>query len=287
MRILVEEHAVPEIKLFMDTVALSVQARGHEVVRWNESRYQHAVADLAFIWNPLAGDRSRFVGYWRKQGIPSMCAELGWFPQRKTYQVDPHGINMAASWAGTPVPFTAKNRIKISVRDKVLVLLQSEGDTQLACFSPWVSLKGLVELVARNAPQKIVVRKHPYNPPSQDMVSFVQSFPGASWDDSPSLSAALDRYDLIATLNSSSAVEAMLRGKAVLCFGEALYRVRGAVACMTEDPALLRETLTNLDAIPIWVEAQKAVAHAMLARQWTVDTIPTKLEGLLRSIPKY
>ena len=114
----------------------------------------------------------------------------------------------------------------------------------------------------------------------------IESLPKWRLDDSPTLSDALQRFDVMATINSSSAVEALDKKALVLCFGQAVFRQRGALLCMGPDVGELRAVTQNLKNQPVWEEGQHAVVSAILARQWNEGNVRRKLHQLLESLPR-
>jgi hypothetical protein len=297
MRIVLEQHGIDTIRDFMEMIAENAMALGHSVAWWkgffvdmehipSEAQYPPPSGDLAIVWNGLAQATERYHDAWRMAGTPVIYAEAGWYPQKGNFQMDHRGVNAAASWCGNPMPFPKKTRVSVSNKGEILVILQVEGDSQLQFFSPWVDMASMLRLLGGSAPQTLVIRRHPRQDPSEELRRVINALPKWRWDDSPTLTEALKKYDLLATINSSSAIEAMSAGKVVLCFGKAVFRVQGAVVCMSGDGELTRRLLAHPESLPVYREGQQMVVSSIVAHQWNSANVRRKLHQLLESVPR-
>ena len=110
-RILVESRSDLNVKPTLDALAACCIELGHEVVRWRgplsgRVRYSRRLSDcdLAIVWNGIHEKYDRYIETLRARDVPILFAELGWFPQKQTFQLDPCGVNAAASWVTSPAP---------------------------------------------------------------------------------------------------------------------------------------------------------------------------------------
>ncbi len=88
----------------------------------------------------------------------------------------------------------------------------------------------------------------------------------------------------MATVNSSSGVEALIRGVPILCFGNAIYRHSGAVLCCTNDQNHARKAIANLDRAGIWQQKVNELVKRIMDKQWVIKDVPKKLKPLLDQV---
>lgn len=174
----------------------------------------------------------------RVLGIPSIHNELGplrapWF--RKTNYFDFEGVNGSTSAANRWAAFRAENAdVPVLAREALLELLQTVApraspasrhrmgvalqvadDSNLIAFgNGYSSFDALA--TARRYCDDILARPHP---------AMVQKFqmPGVSWDESATPADFLTRIDHLVTVNSSMALEGMLRGVRVSVLGQSPF----------------------------------------------------------------
>ena len=238
---------------------------------------------FAVIWNGLLEPYAKHLTEWRFRGIPCMIAELGWYPHDWAFQVDWKGVNAAASWADEPIVAAHHTPVPIHNHNEVLVLLQYDEDTQITRFSPWFkTMEEFVRFLAETVPQKLVVRRHPHFefPPEVGKLFGEKVRP----DDAEDLADALDRYDLVACINSSGGVEAIQRGKLVFCFGLAVYRWNGVVVCLDNDRARTTQAFLNSQEAPVWIEPMRAMMSRIARKQWPVDQVTDRMTEALGSV---
>lgn len=178
----------------------------------------------------------------RVLGIPSIHSELGplrspWF--RKTVYFDFEGVNGTTSAVSRWTAFCAENPdVPVLSREALLDMLQVTGakDPLLPHYPTGVALQvaddsnliafgrgfSAVEVLstARRFSENILARPHPNMPERFEM-------PGIAWDDSPTPADFLNRIDHLVTVNSSMALEGMLRGVRVSMLGETPFREGG------------------------------------------------------------
>jgi hypothetical protein len=288
--ILVEARRDPAPAKALDQIAATCRDLGHDLFRWRgplsgRVPYWRRVfpCDLAILWNGSHPAYRQIVAALRRRGAAVLLAELGWHPQKDTIQIDPAGINARASWAGQPL--TAMGRTPLPVRQvgDLLVVLQLDRDTQITQLSPWFADMGsVVELVCRHSALPVRVRAHPREPPGEDLRRRVESL-GGTWDDSPSLAAALSRAKALACVNSSCGVEALAACLPVLCYGRAIYRHSGAVYCLRDDPEATQQATAALAAghCGLFCEPIAELLGRIREHQWPLAEIPQRLPRLL------
>lgn len=289
MKILVEFREDPRVFKFLEPIAKACKILGHHVKRWAGplSYYTHKavktppLTDVVIIWNGL-GRYKIWKDLWSSRGTKLLIAELGWFPQGNTFQLDPQGFNMGASWANLSLPECSFSPWVKTKPLELLVLLQLDGDMQLAYYSPF--FKNMIEFVSfleKFSPLPLVVRRHPKKNPSPEVESLVNLSKKCRWDDSNTMQEALQKYDVIATINSSAAVEALVQKKWVLCFGKAVYCWPGAVVPLKNEQDQFQDCLSN--PIVLNVGAMEAVWTRLQEKQWWVKDLPDRLERMLNA----
>lgn len=274
----------------MAALAMACRASGHQVRFWLgglartvPNRWWIGSADLALVWN---GKKPRYepgVRTLRAAGAKIIYVEHGWHPQGPTVQMDPVGINAGASWAGARL--TAPKRTPLAVRERgdLLLVLQHDRDVQIQQYSPWFAdMRALVEHVLAHSSLPVRVRAHPRHRPHAALRALVQAS-GHAWDDSPSLAVALETCRAVACVNSSSAIEALDCGLPVLCFGEAVYRQRGAVHCLDNDPLALQAVTADLlrGQSALFVERVAETLAMIRQHQYSIDRLSQTLPALI------
>ena len=291
--ILVEARKSPEAGAFLDNMAAACRDVGHRVTRWRGPRSGRVPygrwlwpCDLAILFN---GTHERYGPYhqqldsWR---VPRLFVELGWYPQQGRFQVDPHGINAAASWSSERLTSTCRTPLAVPTRGDLLVVLQHDHDTQITHMSPWFdSMFSFVKHVAEHSALPLRLRKHPRHDLDRRLGEFARSN-GLAWDESPSLTTAMETCKAVACVNSSGAVEALAHRLPVLCFGKAIYRHPEAVYCLSDDGYQLRTVTRQLaeGRCDLFAEAVDEIVRRIAARQWTVAHIPQRLPRLLETL---
>ncbi len=292
-KIVVEARKSPEAGAFLDSLAAACRQAGHRVQRWRgprSGRVPHSrwmwPSDLAILFN---GTHQRYRPYHEQLDrwlAPRIYVELGWYPQQGQFQVDPHGINAAVSWAGQRLTAPCRTPLPVPPPDSLLVVLQHDHDTQITHMSPWFgNMLAFVKHVAEHAALPLKLRKHPRHDLDPRLGKLAQE-KGLLWDDSPSLSAALETCKAVACVNSSSAVEALARRLPVLCFGKAMYRHPQAVLCLTDDGQQLASVTRQLarGRCDLFVESVDEMVERIVAKQWTLEDIPHRLPPLIDSL---
>ena len=284
--ILVEARKDPNVRPALDLIAETCRSLGHEVFRWRGPLsgrvpyWRHPFdCDLAILFNGTHEKYSRALRLLKSRGAKLLFVELGWFPQKGTVQIDPAGINARASWASEPLEVSGSTPLAIRPGGDLLVLMQLDSDTQITELSPWfVNMRHFVTHVCRYSALPVRVRAHPLAPPSAALVEEVRKL-GGKWDDSANLAAALGRCKAVATINSSSGIEALSQKLPVLCYGQANYRHEEAVYCLTDRADETRRATEELAAgkCELAKERCEAALARVLAHQWPLAEIPRLL----------
>jgi hypothetical protein len=291
--ILVEVRKDPICATMLDAMADTCQSAGHRVVRWRgplsgRMPYGRAlpVCDLAILFN---GDHRRYrpaLARLQAWGAATLMVELGWHPQAGHYQVDPQGVNASASWAKTPLEVEGNTPLPVRATGDLLVLTQLDDDTQITNHSPhFRSMEEFVRFVCSASALPVRVRPHPKTPDMTRLREAVRQC-GASWDDSPTLNAALQACRAAACVNSSAAVAALESGLPVLCYGSAIYRHRGVVYCLDGEientRAATGEILQGRTALVR--ERLSAMVRRIVGKQWSVADVPGRLPAIVSEL---
>ena len=291
--IVVEARKSPEAGALLNLMAETCHQRGHRVLRWRgprSGRVPHSrwlwPCDLAILFN---GTHERYRPYHERLdrfGAPRIFVELGWYPQQGHFQVDPQGINAAASWCGERLTRPCRTPLAVPPAGELLVILQHDQDTQITHMSPWFDgMYSFVRHLAEHSMLPLRLRKHPKHHLDPRLHQLARQ-QGLVWDTSPSLAAALDNCRAVACVNSSGAVEALARRLPVLCFGKAIYRHPQAVVCLTDDGRQLRGVISQLAAgrCDLFTESVAEMVQRITSRQWTMADVSDRLPPLVESL---
>ena len=283
----------PECKTDSRCVAAACYRLGHRVRRWRgplsgrvpyRRRLPHC--DLAIIFNGAHPLYRPTIQRLNCRGVKKLFVELGWFPQSGSFQIDPRGINSAASWVGAPLSQTPEISLEMRPSGGLLVLLQDDADTQITLQSPWFDdMHGFLRHIVEYSTLPVRVRPHPRHRESIAVANLIANS-GCQLDESSLLSTALQDCRAIACINSSSAVEALAHHLPVLCYGESIYRHAGVVHCLTNDGEKTRAITNQLLAGHCGLFAN--LIDEFLARvhrnQWRLADIPSRLPKLLGKV---
>lgn len=291
--VLVEARLCPDGGLALDAIADTCQRLGHYVYRWR-GPYSGRVpywksffhCDLAIIFNGSHEKYDPIVSRLREMGSRLLFVEVGWFPQRDTVQIDPAGINAAASWAKEPLIREPVTPLPVRRRGDLLLVLQLDGDSQIQRLSPWFAgMTQFIDFVCRHSALPVRVRAHPKSRSNESLRRQVTAL-GAAWDGSPSLQKAMESCRAVACVNSSCGVEALSNRLPLLCYGQAVYRHAGAVYCLDRSPEKTRQATSELAAGDTRLSAE--LAEELYARimdhQWPLAAIPFRLPALLKQV---
>jgi glycogen synthase len=288
--VLVEARTDPRVGPKLDALARVCNQQDCKVIRWRSPfsgrlPFPAALApcDLAIIWNGFHPLYDSYVTALKENGTPLLFSELGWYPQSDTFQLDTEGFNAQASWSDDPLHYEPKTRMAIPDGPGILVILQWDADTQITMNSPFFrNMHSFLEHLARNSSLPLIVRAHPKHPPSRVVVDLVERSPLCRWDESPTLSEALGSCRAVATVNSSSALEALTGHIPVLCFGNAVFRHPGGVLCLDGNDSKTHAAIARLEEADLWVEAADAMISRLQEKQWRIDEVPDRLPAVLK-----
>lgn len=291
--ILVEVRKDPACAPMLDAMADTCHDIGHRVVRWRgplsgRMPYGRAlpVCDLAILFNGAHRRYRPALARLQAWGTATLMVELGWHPQAGHYQVDPQGVNASASWARTPLDVEGKTPLPLREAGDLLLLTQLDEDTQITNHSPWFrSMEEFVRFVCSASALPVRVRAHPKTPNMTRLREIVGQC-GASWDKSPTLTAAMQTCRAAACVNSSAAVAALESGLPVLCYGNALYRHGRAVYCLDGDAEKTRTATSEIlhGRTSLVQERVAAMVERILGRQWTIADVPRRLPGIVTEL---
>lgn len=251
--ILVEARKDQNVKPILDAIAHTCSENGYRVKRWRGPLSGRVpfprrvpTCDLAIVFNGTHKSYVPTLARLRQSNTPLLYVELGWYPQRGTFQIDHYGINSAASWVGEPLNEAPGKMLEIKSAGDLLVILQDDSDTQITHRSPsFVGMREFVAHICAFSELPIRVRFHPRHRPAAEVMSLIDKY-RCVVDSAPTLGDALNSCRAVACINSSSGVEALARHIPVMCYGEAIYRHHGAVYCLTKNGESTRATTRQL-----------------------------------------
>ena len=281
MRIVVEDrNDAPTIEK-LKAIAMACEELGHAVTRWkhNNGSSDLPECDVAFIWNGLHHVYNNAL----KNNCRFIFCENGWLPPGETIQIDPDGINFGASWAKESIDYIRSETVPVR-GGKLLVTLQSNGDSQIREYSPWFANDiEFVKHLLRYSQIDIRVRPHPVVGANDAMKRLVMITDGLEYDDSHTIEEAFDKASAVACINSTCGIQAIQAGLPVLCYGEAMYRHERVVWCMDNSglTTYCRTQQLKHGRCNLFVNAQKAMTDRVLSHQYTIDQIPNAIRGLL------
>jgi len=293
--ILIEARCDPNCRPILDALATACGNLGHEVWRWRgplsgrvsySRRLGHC--DLAILFNGAHHSYKKSLSQLRRRGAKLLFVELGWHPQLGTFQLDPQGINAAASWVDQPLVATACRKLPTRPGADLLVILQHDRDTQITDHSPWFA--DMVEFIShlcQHSQLPLRVRAHPRHPPSDRLIRLIEDR-GFQLDSCQSLSQALQQCRAVACINSSAAVEALAARVPVMCYGRAIYRHAGAVYCLDDRGDCTRRVTAAIAAgeSELYLESIDEVLRRIAGQQWRLEQIPARLPPVLTALLK-
>lgn len=224
--------------------------------------------DAVAVWNGLRYPDAVLVAAAREAGLPVVHFELGALPE--SLSIDLHGVNFdnsvprTASFylrhceqlpPATPLPLRPRRprrgkRLEVAALPERFLFapFQVNYDTQIVAHSPWIGsmhhwyevLAGVQQrLRAEGDPRVIVLREHP-----SDMTHYPDLHERAQRDgmllaNGNDMRELLDRMDVLLTINSSTGIEALLRGRKVIVCGQAFYDIDGLVLRARDGDSLL------------------------------------------------
>jgi hypothetical protein len=299
--IAVETMASQYARAGLDRVAECLLEHGYIVIRWQgpyARRFKFVASavpkcDAAVIWNGLKPRYRYPVKALQGRQIPFLVMEVGWHPQHWTYQLDSHGINCGASWVkdllSRDFPRTSPIVIKQQASD-LLVVMQNDGDSQISHYSPYFGrMSEFLGFLVEASHLPLRVRFHPRHPPGFGLRRLIRKHQHRlAIDHSPSFSEALVHAKAVACVNSSAGVEAMRLRVPVLCFGDSIYRVPGAVYCLDNNHAETNRVTRELSEGHCDLDdgAIEAVASTIESHQLSLEKLPLSVTAMIDSLLK-
>jgi len=134
--------------------------------------------DHVFLWNGNLDHYQPLRRLARERGVPVTIVEVGWFPQRKWYHLDPLGINAKSSLMTDDLAWIGDEHLErlrgfageyLQGRrwsgggEYVLCPLQLEEDTNIQEHSPFGNMQAFIDHVERAMfpHQTVVFKAHP------------------------------------------------------------------------------------------------------------------------------
>lgn len=267
------DYQLPAFSRFVLNIWLNLQ------FGWLYSAYSNCLKkyrpDAVVLWNGLKWDQQIMATAARQMGIRCLYMENGALPA--TTAVDARGVNFLNSLPRSldfyqnqpetelPAQLVARqqNRRKVQSAETgnhelpekyLFVPFQVETDSQIICFSPWISNMEAFyaqlqqQIDALPEPWVLVIKEHP---------SAVRSFghlhqrhPRIRFANHTPTQELIESSSGVITINSSVGIEALLLGIPVLVLGQAFYGLPGLVA-EAHDAAALRNWLQRPEQLPV------------------------------------
>jgi len=299
LTIAVETMASPYARAGLNCVAECLAMEGYQVTRWQgpyARRFKFVAStipncDAAVIWNGLKPRYQTPVKTLRRRKIPFLVMEVGWHPQKGTYQIDRDGINIGASWVKPLLTQNFATNSTVSLNPKgtdLLVIMQNDTDSQITHYSPHFDrMSEFLSFLIGASQLPLRVRFHPRHPPGFRLKMLIRrNHNKLTVDRSESLTSALGGALAVACVNSSSAVEAMERQLPVLCFGESIYGAIGAVYRLDRNPEKTRQVTRELSMGRCELDrgSIEAVISKIKSHQLTLDQIPKQVAPMMESL---
>jgi glycosyltransferase involved in cell wall biosynthesis len=187
-------------------------------------------AKCAFIWHGEDGHAAQMRQWCEELGIPAFYMEVGWFPQRDYFFIDPKGINASSSlmdddfsWVGDE-HYTKLAHLRQSYlgdlqwtrkNEYVLVPLQIEEDANILYHSPYKTMQEFIDRVeVKFADKNVIIKQHP-----RCHKEFTSRFPITRKGNI--LDMAKDA-ELVFGINSTSLLETAMMGVPTVAVGRCL-----------------------------------------------------------------
>jgi len=264
MRIAVQRTAETTVQAYdLDRVASICKQLGHVVGRFAVPDVP--VCDLAIMWDAVRRQDRQIRESIQLSGASVLLIGYGWLPPTETYQMSRVGVDAWVEWANKPLP-SGGPHIKVK-KGYLLVALQDERCFADAPISPWFrDNQQFIEFLSRHSELPIVVRLHP----KDKRPAHIRAIKDVSFDESTSMTTALEGACAVACISSKAALEAMAQHLPVLCYGRAIYARRGAVYCLTDRAMSTWAITANLAAghCDLRQDAQDAVLDELRDHQF-------------------
>lgn len=209
---------------------------GHEVVHVRQNKvpwsldFQHA-----FFCHGNHRTQVELRALLDRAGVPWTIAEIGFFPQKSHFFLDPKGINACSALMDDDLAWVTERHLRAyrdfaesyvgawrySGRDRyVFAPLQLEGDSNVALHSPFKTMQAFVDHVERTFPSEpIVFKAHPLDPNRSYRVSARNTLVY----DGPLFALARDAR-LVYGINSTVLYESVMQGVPTHAIGEGLLK---------------------------------------------------------------
>lgn len=265
------KETLEEIKKYKSSFYRKIlqQFRPDNIVIWNGLMdYQSTLIDMAKMINP----KQQFL-----------FLEAGWFPQKETYYFDPDGVNAASSLSRvTPSPLNEAQKkgirqwkeeyrhkhgnYKICDKGYYFIPLQLESDTNITLFSPFKSMRALLEWVIDNTNPDlpIVARPHPLS--SNNLEKIRNLSKRLHIDKENPLQKLIAESHAVIGINSTVLLESLIYEKPTIALGQGVFQSSNAVHIQNVDkkiPNLSKTKLTSIDNQEAFLHLLKSKQHKM------------------------
>ncbi|MDI4652857.1 MULTISPECIES: hypothetical protein [Pseudoalteromonas] len=224
------------------------------IARYRNSFYSQLLnefnPDLIYIWNGQAEHQQDFVILAKNLGFKFNYLELGWFPQKNHYYIDPIGVNANSSIANLK-PYTLKKAEKDKLeqwvaeytkpysnidtkKKQILVPLQVDTDTNITNHSPFSNMREFIEYLELAIPDTytVIIRPHPL---AQYAYSIKSQKPNFFFNTKVELYELIAQSEYIIGINSTVLLEGICFGKKVCALGEGIIPKRSLDNFLTKN----------------------------------------------------
>jgi hypothetical protein len=284
----IELRTDPRCDRVLDLIASTMSDLNNDVVRFYTrlgSKARDAPiskgCDYVFLWNGYYDFFKDHINEAKMNDSKLVYLELGFTSQRNFFQADFGGVNNDSLWSNN-VDFSSASDKKLKAKgDYIFVPLQVDGDTQIIRSSPkFKNMYQFVNFLSKmNYP--ILIRKHPRANIDPRVKEIVNKNKNMSFDTNGLFSQSLGNALCVATINSTTGIEAIESRKPVLSFGLSVYRHEGLTYCCSDN---VSEVNSYLDEIKTGETSLKSDYFDIFMNCIKENQYSVTKEGVLRMI---
>lgn len=289
----------------LDALAASAESLGYKVIRWRSAcedkvNVDHAY-DLAIVWGGMQVWMPPLKAKFIDDGTDVLYAEMddfGHYRRDSSWKqaeftlgrsICPQCASVGGvcgfrdTLAGFRPSFSGE---RLAVRKGPLLAILQDDQTLAThreaspCFR---SNEEFVRWLAEFSRMPVLVRPHPDYGITKGLREFVGEHANTMMDDSPDIESALDKAAAVACIDSHCGIRAMDRHLPVLCYGMAIYRIKGAAyrLILVKDATRwitgeLSRGICRLDR-----GAQRSIVDELKRQTWRLGDLPGRLERYL------
>ncbi|WP_448546863.1 capsular polysaccharide export protein, LipB/KpsS family [Thalassotalea fusca] len=234
---------MPSKKLYKKVTRLNLAEKLNNIakqrVKFYTQLFNEFEPELIYIWNGQAEHQQDFVVLAKNLGFRFNYLELGWFPQKNHYYIDPCGVNARSSMAKSMYTalapnkkrelhqwlegYRVPNRNTTEIKNTILVPLQVDSDSNISNHSPFKTMREFVSYLENNIPMRyqVVLRPHPKADYSYQFEIQKQNF---SVDNTTPLVQLIAKSEFVVGINSTVLLESLVYNKKVVPLGHGILK---------------------------------------------------------------